>query len=207
MIEHKNVYVLGAGGHAKVVIAALRAARYNIVQVLDDDAGRSGREILGIPISGPLSIIEEKKACPAVIAIGDNQTRRKIAARFSNADWVTILHPTAIIDPTATICPGVVVFAGAVIQPDAKIGAHAIINTGATIDHDCRIGDYVHIAPGCHLCGNVIVGEGVLLGVGSVVIPGINIGARTTIGAGSVVVHDLPAGITAAGIPARVNHR
>lgn len=207
MAEQKTICVLGAGGHAKVVIATLRAAGYFVERVLDDDPARHGKEILGAPVAGLLSVIEEAKVSRAVIAIGDNQSRQKIAARFGNTDWATVIHPTAIVDPTATIGPGTVVFAGAIIQPDAIIGAHAIINTGATIDHDCRIGDYAHIAPGCHICGNVTIGEGVLMGVGSVVIPGISIGAGTTVGAGSVIIKGLPHSCVAAGSPARILRR
>jgi sugar O-acyltransferase (sialic acid O-acetyltransferase NeuD family) len=203
MAGDDSIIVLGAGGHAKVVISTLRAAGYSIERLLDDDPSRQGVPVLGVPVSGLLSDIAKFPGCNAVIAIGDNHHRRHVAAQCGNVQWATVVHPTAIIDPTAAIGPGTVVFAGAIIQPDTIIGRHAIINTGATIDHDCRIGDYAHIAPGCHLCGNVVVGESTLLGVGSVVIPGKTIGARSVVGAGSVVVKDIPQGIVAAGVPAR----
>lgn len=203
MVGHDSIIVLGAGGHAKVVISTLRAAGFSIERLLDDDPSRQGVPILGLPVSGPLSDVTKFPGCRAVIAIGDNARRRQVATRFTAVRWAAIVHPTAIIDPTAVIGPGTVVFAGAIIQPDTVIGRHAIINTGATIDHDCRIGDYAHIAPGCHLCGGVTVGESALLGVGSVVIPGKSIGARSVVGAGSVVVHDVLPGIVSAGLPAR----
>jgi len=203
MAERDRIIVLGAGGHAKVVIATLHAAGYQIERLLDDDPARQGGVILGTPVSGPLADVERYPGFRAVIAVGDNQARRQITERFHGMEWVTVIHPQAIVHPSARFGAGTVVFAGAIIQPDAAIGNHAIINTGATIDHDCRIGDYAHIAPGCHLCGDVTIGDGALLGVGSVVIPGKNIGSRAVIGAGSVVVHDLPSGITAAGTPAR----
>lgn len=203
MAGHNSILVLGAGGHAKVVISTLRAAGFTVERLLDDDPARQGAALLDVPVSGLLADVATYPGCRAVIAVGDNQTRRRIAGRFEAVDWATVIHSTAIVDPTVIIGPGTVVFAGAIIQPDTVIGKHAIINTGATIDHDCRIGDYAHIAPGCHVCGNVTVGESALLGVGSVVIPGKSIGARTVVGAGSVVLNDLPIETVVAGTPAR----
>ena len=42
------------------------------------------------------------------------------------------------------------------------------------------------------------------LGGGAIVCPGVTIGADTVVGAGAVVTRDLPAGVVAAGVPARV---
>jgi carbonic anhydrase/acetyltransferase-like protein (isoleucine patch superfamily) len=49
--------------------------------------------------------------------------------------------------------------------------------------------------------------EGIFLGIGSSVIPGRRIGAWTTVGAGAAVIHDLPAQVTAVGVPAHVLER
>ena len=47
-------------------------------------------------------------------------------------------------------------------------------------------------------------GDNVWLGSGVVVCPGITIGDDTVVGAGGVVTRDLPPGVVAAGVPARV---
>ena len=99
------------------------------------------------------------------IAVGNNYHRRK-EANMSRGPFITLVHPSAQISPSAIIGKGSIVMAGAVIQSHAVIGQHCIINTGASIDHDCVIGDFVHIAPGTHLCGGVEVGDGCLLAVG-----------------------------------------
>jgi len=203
MADRQGVYVIGAGGHAKVVICTLRAAGIAIEAVLDDDEQHHGGKILGIPISGPLSLLETSGGCRAIIAIGNNRARREVAEHFVRVEWVCAIHPHAIVDSTVKPGPGTIVFAGAVIQPEATIGDHVIINTGATVDHDCKVGDYAHIAPGSHLGGNVTLGEGALLGIGSAAIPGAKIGAWTTVGAGGVVINDLPPGVVATGIPAK----
>ena len=42
------------------------------------------------------------------------------------------------------------------------------------------------------------------MGGGAIVCPGVTIGEDTVVGAGAVVTRDLPAGVVAAGVPARV---
>lgn len=198
------VVVLGAGGHAKVVIATMEEAGIPVSFVLDDDPAKWGTEILGVKVMGGFSELTKRGVVRAVIAIGDNKTRKKVVERWSSCCmWLTVVHPQAYVHPTAKIGEGTVVFTGACIQPDTVVGKHAIINTGALIDHDCEIGDFVHIGPGSALAGGVHVGEGALVGIGSRVIPGRTIGMWAAVGAGSVVIQDIPAFTTAVGVPAR----
>jgi UDP-perosamine 4-acetyltransferase len=197
----RDVILVGSGGHAKVVIATVRAAGGEVVSALDDDEARWGRKILGVPIEGPVSR-DRIGSAPAIIAIGDNRTRRALAERL-DAQWVTACHPSAVVHPSASLGPGTVVFAGSVIQPDATIGAHSIINTASSVDHDCIVGDFVHVGPGVRLCGGVTADEGVLLGVGAKVAPNVELGAWSTAGAGAVCVVDVTGETTVVGVPAR----
>jgi sugar O-acyltransferase (sialic acid O-acetyltransferase NeuD family) len=198
--------VVGAGGHAKVVISSLRASGWGIRAVYDDDPKKWNQLILEVPILGPVERLGERDRCPAVIAVGDPLFRQEVAERYDR-DWVTVIHPRAYIDATAIVGPGTVVFAGAVIQPDVSIGAHAIINTSASVDHDCVIHDYAHVAPGAHLAASVRVQRGAFLGTGSQVIPGVTIGESAVVGAGATVVRDIPCHVTAMGCPARIIKR
>lgn len=204
MKGHSNpVNVIGAGGHAKVVVSLLRAAGYSVVAIYDDSPSQHGREVFGVPVLGPVDKLEDSPVTHAVIAIGDCRVREQISRRFRQITWVTAIHPSAYVDPTARLGEGTVVFAGAVVQPDAVIGSHVIINTGATVDHDCRVEDFVHLAPGVHLAGGVRVARGAFLGAGAVVAPYRTIGRGTLVGAGGVVIGDLPDGVTAVGVPAK----
>ncbi len=200
MSASERVAIIGAGGHAKVVISTLRAAGHTVTAVFDDDPAKHGTSVLGVKVLGATA--EFDGYGKAVIAVGNNATREMIAERFKGVDWMTVVHPGAYLDPSVRIGEGTVVFAGSVIQPDAVIGTHVIINTSATVDHDCVIGDYSHLAPGAHLAGGNWVGGGALLGIGAVVVPGRRIGERAVIGAGGVVVKDVPAGTIAFGVPA-----
>lgn len=200
----KNICVIGAGGHAKVVLATLHAMGQKVKWILDDDEKMWGQTIFDIEIKGPVALLENLETpVKAIIAIGDNKTRKTIADSLPHVEWITAIHPSALIHPTVQIGNGTAIFAGTVIQPDTIIGNHCIVNTSASIDHDCSVGDYVHIAPGCHLAGGVTLHEGTFLGIGSSVIPGAAIGKWSICGAGSVVVRDIPDNAKALGVPAK----
>jgi sugar O-acyltransferase (sialic acid O-acetyltransferase NeuD family) len=196
-----TVVVIGAGGHAKVVVATLQAAGVSIAGIYDDDKSRHGTDLMGIPIRGPA---EESvgTGLPMLIAVGDNRARRELARRLKG-EFATAVHPTAVVHPSCHIGLGSVVFAGAIIQPDSTLGEHVIVNTGASIDHDCRVGAFSHVGPGVRLCGNVTVGEGALMGVAAAAVPGSTIGEWSIVGAGAVVTKDVAPGATVVGIPAK----
>lgn len=203
----KPIWIIGAGGLAKVVIDTLRASRSGeIAGVLDDDPGRWGTEVLGVPVIGDVSIesLARLGIERAVIAIGSNRVRAQVAQRLSERlDWAITVHPMAYLGQGVRLGKGAIVFAGAVIQPDVTVGSHTIVNVGSSISHDSIVSDFVHVGPGARVAGGVRVGYGALLGVASCVIPGRSVGAWATIGAGGVVTRDIPDGVTAKGVPAR----
>lgn len=196
--------VLGGGGHAKVVVATARAAGLQVLAAYDDDPQKWGTKILDVAVKGPLAEFLAAPGSPAVCAIGHNDTRRTLVERGRAADveWVSIVHPSAVVDGSVTVREGAVVFAGAIVQPDSVIGTHAIVNTAASLDHDCVLESYVHVGPGVHVAGGVRIHEGAFLGVGAAVIPCKSIGAWSQVGAGGVVIRDVPEGDVVVGVPA-----
>lgn len=220
-----GLVVIGAGGHAKVVIATAQAAGIPVEEIVDDNPALWGGSLFGVPISGSIAALgadrpeglagrtrpvrgpdASSRRRRAVIAIGNNDIRRRIARRLDLA-WTTVVHPAAVVHPSAVLGAGSVIGAGAVIQPDAVIGSHVIVNTASSIDHDSKLQDFVHVAPGACLAGGVEVAEGALIGMGSRILPRINIGRDALVAAGAVVTRDVPAGSVAIGIPARSTRR
>ncbi|GAA4018258.1 acetyltransferase [Deinococcus rubellus] len=197
-----GILVVGAGGHAKVVIATLLAAGETVEGLLDDQPSRWGSMVLGYPVLGSLEQLE-KPDSRAILAIGNNRVRQTLSERYPEMAWVSAVHPNSVVHSSVRLGAGSVIFAGAVVQPDTTIGNHVIVNTAATVDHDCVLEDYVHIAPGTHLAGQVRLEQGAFLGIGSAAAPGVRVGAWATVGAGSVVIRDLPPHCVAVGVPAR----
>jgi sugar O-acyltransferase (sialic acid O-acetyltransferase NeuD family) len=203
-MRSEPIVVLGAGGHAQVVVATLLECGLSVAGLFDDDAKKWGQSILGVPVLGPLCDIPNSSQVWALLGVGSNRIRQRLAQRFLHLRWKTAIHPTAYVHSSVCMGPGTVVLAQSAVQPGSRLGAHAIVNTSAVIDHGCALADFAHVASGARVAGDVSIGEGTLLGVGASVIPGVRIGPWSTIGAGAVVVHDLDAHVTALGVPARV---
>ncbi|NPA71388.1 MAG: acetyltransferase [Gammaproteobacteria bacterium] len=205
MSQTSTVFILGAGGHAKVVASTLLAIGREVGGFFDDNPSLWGKKILGISVLGPLEeVAAYRDRGRFILGIGSNLSRKVIASKFRELEWDVVIHPRAYVDPTVSVDRGTVVFAGAILQPEASIAEHAIINTGAIVEHDCVVKSYVHVAPGARLAGHVVLNEGVLIGLGAVVLPGIHVGSWTVVGAGTVVHRDLSSRVTVVGVPARV---
>jgi UDP-perosamine 4-acetyltransferase len=204
----EKIIIIGAGGHAKVIIDILRtSSEYDFVGLIDPQ--HLGKTILGVPVIGDdskLEMIYEEGVRTVFVAIGNNQQRgqisnyvKKIGFSITNA-----ISNYSYVSSTVKLGEGIAIMPGAVINPDSYIGDNSIINTGSTIDHDCIISKNVHIAPGCNIAGNVKIGEGSFIGIGTKIIPDISVGSSTIIGAGSLVTTNIPSGCTAFGAPAKV---
>lgn len=205
----RSLLVFGGGGHGKVVADAALAAGLRVLGFADDDASLRGDVILGLPVSA-IGIEEAAALCNAhsaelVLAIGDNRRRANMFDRALalGLRMATIVHPSAVVAPSASVGVGTVVFARAVINPDCRIGDDVIVNTAASLDHDNLIGTHAHISPGAVLGGTVTVGEGTHVGIGVCVRNNITIGAWSVVGAGAAVVSDVPDDVVAYGVPAR----
>ena len=199
--------IVGAGGHAKVVLDALLASGHEVLGFYDDNPALLGVEpIPGVNVLGntkdSLKGFEQGKSL-VILAIGENRERCRLSRRFP-VPYGIACAPSAVLGRGVRIGKGSMILPSATVNIDTVIGEHVILNTSCSVDHDCAIGDFVHIGPGVLLGGGVIVGEGTFLGIGSSVIPGIRIGRWSVIGAGAVVTEELPDNCTAVGVPAKI---
>jgi len=154
----KSLSVWGASGPAKVVLDCAPALRSFARIGCIDDRPPSPPVLSDHPMLGDRSYLHS--ACANgyrhfVIAIGSNTDR---AACFEIAiahglEPVAVIHPSAIVAPTASIGVGTVVMPGAIINAAVRIGIDCIVNTGAVIEHDCVIGDHSHVSPRAALSG------------------------------------------------------
>ena len=203
----KQLALLGASGHGKVVADAAFAAGWQNVFFFDD--AWPGVSMNGHwPVCGTTATLLKRlqEFDGVLVTIGSCAVRwqKQQALQSAGARMVTVVHPHAWVSPFARLGLGTVVMAGAIVNVDAVVGEANIINTGATVDHDCILGHAVHISPGVHLSGNVSVGACSWVGVGAVVRQGGRIGGGAVVGAGAVVVAPVVDGLTVVGNPARV---
>lgn len=198
-----RLLIVGAGGHAKVVLDAALAAGLEIAGVI----GQQGRatELLGYQVSDAHHGIE---ADGFIAATGDNAARAEEHRRYVSYGLrpLSVIHPSAVLADGVVIGEGTFVAAGVVVNVGATVGDDVVLNTGCRIDHDCVVGNHALIGPGANLCGSVHAGEGCLVGVGASVVPGARIGEWSVVGAGAAVIGDLPPRMVCVGVPARPLH-
>lgn len=200
-----QLWVLGGGGHGRVVADAARATQRWANIVFFDDALAEGATVGCWQVRGASA---EFCACESVnvdriVAIGDNRHRHEAMGRCQGRPLAVVVHPAAVVSPDAQLGAGTFVAAGAVVGIGAHLGGGVIVNTGASVDHDSHLGTAVHIGPGARLGGGVTVGDRSWIGLGASVRHQIRIGTDAVVGAGAVVVAAVPDNCVVAGNPAR----
>ena len=189
----KKLLIIGAGGHGRVCadIAEKMGLWDEIVFADDHPPERFPYSVIGC------SDVEWDGDC--FVGIGNGEVRKSLSV---GREYVTLIHPAAVIGSRVQIGAGTVIMAGAVVNTDVVIGNGVIINTCASVDHDCVINDYAHVSVGARLCGAVAVGKGTWIGAGVTVKNNVSICDGCMIGAGAVVVKDIEQVGTYIGIPA-----
>lgn len=209
----KDIILLGAGDHAKVLLDILLEQGENVIGLADKSIPKETL-IYGIPVIGDDNAVLQYKTDAVELvngigSIGDTSLRRKVfeSLKEKGYKFKTVIHSSAIISKRSKIGEGVQLLAGSIVNTEAEIGDNTIINTKSSIDHGCVIGKHCHIAPGCSFSGCVKIGDGTHVGTGSVIIQGITIGNNVLLGAGSVVVKDIEDNSKAYGVPAKMKKK
>ena len=207
-----EIAIFGAGGYAFSVAEAAQAAGDWRVACFICDDGEPARGQAGIPVLRESEWLADGGGpSTGVVAIGDNWTRQEVVKRILRARpgfaFCSIVHPAAVVAPSARLGTGTVVLAGSVVGSRTQIGQHFSIFSNAVAEHDSALGDFGSLAPGAILGGAVRLGARSFVGLGASVLHSVTIGADAVIGAGSVVVADCPGLVVLAGAPARITRQ
>jgi UDP-perosamine 4-acetyltransferase len=193
--------VIGAGGHARVVIEALRSSNAELVGVLDINPKLKGTSIDGVEVLGGDELLA--KFAPGSVALANGvggirstEARQAVFERLvaKGQLFPAVKSATAVVSDHATLAAGCQILTRAVVHPGAKIGANAVVNTGAIVEHDAWVGPNAFVGPGAILCGDVRVAESAYIGAGAVVLPGVKLGAGAMVAAGATAHKDVPEG-------------
>lgn len=205
--------VLGAGGHASVLIECLELRpATTIAGVLDPDRRLWGGTLLGVPVLGGDDRLDGLAASGVthfvvgVGGIGNNRPRQRLyeAALAAGLAPLVVRHPSSVVSSRAVIGAGSQLLPGCIVHTLASLGVNVIVNSGAIVEHNCVVADHAHVATGARLASTVRVGVGAHIGTGATILQCLRIGDWAVVGAGAVVIRDVPAGATVVGVPARV---
>lgn len=184
----KRLLIVGAGGHGRSVAEAVAAAGEFEVAGFVDDAYPGLDRALGFPVLGKVTDLARFRdtADHVFIAIGNNVLRQRLAAEIQKAGFVlaTVIHPRAIVSPSAVIGSGSVVMAGAIIGTEAVLGEGTIVNCAAVVDHHCRVGDFGHLGVNAAMAGGSTLGAGAWMQAGSALGYGVQIDAGQVLAPG-----------------------
>ncbi len=211
-MNRPRIILIGASGHGRVALdAALCQDRFEVVGWADSNIPE-GTQIADRPVLGRTADIarmtREHNLQGFFLAISDNVTRATvhamIRASVPDLDFVSIVHPSAVVASNATVGPGSLLLAGAVLNSFANIGIGCIVNTRASLDHDGVMHPWSSLLPGVVTGGNTEIGEFSCVCIGAILAHKVRIGENSVVGAGAVVLSDLPPCTLAYGVPARV---
>ena len=146
-VREMNLLILGAGSHGREVRELAESLRvFRKIAFLDD--GKS--DVLGPcrDLGRYLNVYPV-----AIPAVGDRALRLRWMAELGRAGFIlpVLIHPSAVVSPSAELGYGSVICARASIGSDAVIGNGCIISSGATIDRSVNLPDGSRVD-----CGQVV---------------------------------------------------
>ena len=202
--------ILGTGVFAEEVADLVEQSdEHEVVAFVENwNRERAGGELAGRPIVWVDELGGHAGEWRAVCAIASPERRAYVEhVAGLGIEFATVVHPTAVVSPSARLGSGCVVSPRVVVGSHTEIGEHAIVNRGVLIGHHTRVGSCVTISPGANIAGCVEIGDGAYIGMGATVIDRRAIGDGALVAAGAVVVKDVAAGQRVQGVPARAVER
>jgi sugar O-acyltransferase (sialic acid O-acetyltransferase NeuD family) len=159
-----------------------------------------------VTVYDSLDPFEPEEGCSYTIGTTTPQKYKLIELlkkRYSLA-FSTLIHPTVILGSNVHIGEGVTINVQTTIAPNVYLNDFCSINRSSSIGHETRIGKYTSIGPGVTIASSVHIGEKCRIGMKTAILEHLHIGDWAVIGAGSLVNKDVPQGVVAYGIPAKV---
>lgn len=209
--EVRRILIVGAGGFGREVLRWARDAwpeRESLIGgFLSADARVLDGHQCGLSIVSDPATFAPAAGDALLLAIGIPEVRRRVAEGLlaRGAEFLTLIHPTAIVSPTAKIGIGSVICPGAVVTDAARTGRFVLVNYHASLAHDSSAGDFAVLSPYATLGGGAVVAEDTFLGLHASVGPGVSIGPRSKVAANSCALHDAPPDSLVHGVPGRVS--
>lgn len=206
----RRLLIVGAGGFGREVLQWARDSwpdhAGRIAGFLSDDPKRLDGFSTGLTILGPVASYEKLSGDYLLLGIGVAYSRRMVAERLiaRGAEFVTLVHPTAVVAESSTIGRGSIVCPAAIVSDSAKLGECVLMNYHTSLGHDASAGDFAVLSPYATLGGGATIGDDVFLGLHASVGPGRSVGARSKVSANSCVLSDTPSDSIIYGVPGRI---
>lgn len=206
----KRLVIVGAGGCGREVFSWAKDInrkdmRWAEIEFISDSLTALDGKMCEASIISTVTDYEPKCSDEFVCAIGNGEVRKRIMCELKakGANFINLIHPTAIVSDSAHLGIGVIVYPYSLVTADATVGDGCIINMHCSVAHDVIMGDFCTISPNCHIAGNCTLSDNVFMGIGSNIIPSIKVGDNAYICAGSTVMTRIKSDSKVIGTPAQ----
>lgn len=196
-----RILIVGGGGFGLEMLGYLRAEQARNpaapgVAILNDGADcQVLQRHPEVAYAGPIADYQPQPGDALTIAIGNAPARRRIAALLQarGAQWLTYVHPTAMVAATASLGAGAIVGPFCVVNASAVVEENAVVNMFCNIGHGARVGAHAVLSPYCALSGDSVLGAGSFMGTRATLFPKIVLGEDCVVDAHSAVRQSAPA--------------
>lgn len=208
-----DIIIVGAGGFGREVMQWARSTfdrnQFRLKGFLDDDSECINNTHCGLPWLGSIAEGKDRYAIQEndrfLYAIGNIENKRSIiqGLKKRGAQFINLIHPTAIVSDSAKLGEGVVVCPFALVSDQATLDDFTMVNFYASCAHDVTIGKYSILSPYATVNGFSQLEEEVFLGTHATVTAYLSVGTKSKISANSVAMKDVPPNSIVYGVPGK----
>lgn len=136
-VNMERLLILGAGQYGTVAKETAEAMGiFDEINFLDDSSENA---------VGKIEDIEKLDYSAAFVAIGNPDVRERLSVLIGDRKLATLIHPKALVMPSAVIGAGSIVEAGAIVCSNVTIGRATIVMSNAVVGHDAKVGNYCQL--------------------------------------------------------------
>lgn len=170
-MPEKKLIILGAGGYGLAVAeAAELTGQWNKI-VFADDRWPEIQQVGTYKIVSNIANLQHLTSSNlrAIVAVGNNSLRQTWQSLLAELGIIiaSVIHPRAVVSPTAQIGQGASIMAGCVIGTNNIIKEGVILNIGTLLDHDVIIEAFAHLSVGVKVAGGKRIVQNSFLEVGT----------------------------------------
>jgi sugar O-acyltransferase (sialic acid O-acetyltransferase NeuD family) len=201
-VRMERVLLLGgAGGAGAIAIDAMLrgGGKQRPTAILDNNPKAKGMTSMGVPILGPLDMIDalwQQQAFDAAVILFTDDVKERQAhferltargIRFTN-----VLDPSVQLRSYVRMGVGNVIMANCFFALGVTVGDNNFFASHSVVEHHSTVGSHCAIGPRCTTSGRVQIGDRVRFGMQVAVEPYLKIGNDSVVASGITLTSHVP---------------